>query len=266
MGSESLASIVQMAGTVALVLLTGALVLVTGAYVWLTHKLVLEARETRRASLASQLVVEIEPQGVLLNLVIRNVGRSPATDISISYNPPLLGHEGVELPSASNMAGLGPGQQRVFLIDVSFRYFGAGRPPVYRASARWADAISGLHSQQFVLDVESFRGTLLQSDENDKTVKELHSIGSELKEIHRQLPDLRDWSAGDGRPVYIGLLGSLAAIAAAIEERKDERTAKGKRRKRALKARTPRSQPQSIRPEPAENHVSDDFRDEMTDK
>ncbi len=105
------------------------------------ERAVLEMRETRRQEAAPYVVVFCRSTDTpirALEIVARNVGRTPAKSIAILYDPPFVNSGKFDLRQTPWLSGviasLGPGQELSTVLDVNREYFAdTSRPRLYRA-------------------------------------------------------------------------------------------------------------------------------------
>lgn len=74
------------------------LVFVTAAYVWLTRKSLIEIENARASEIAPYVIVYFDtPEDLWIELVIKNVGKTPAIDFKINVEPmtDLFEHVGI---------------------------------------------------------------------------------------------------------------------------------------------------------------------------
>lgn len=70
-------------------LLTFFLVVLTGWYAYITHKMLKSNEKANNEQTRPYIIVMIESQDLKLKLYIKNLGKRPAIEVEISFNPPL---------------------------------------------------------------------------------------------------------------------------------------------------------------------------------
>jgi hypothetical protein len=150
-----------------------------------------EMREARQAESAPYIVVylDVQPNGWLVDLVIKNVGQTAASTVQISFDPPLAGKisaDGdVPLPNfvTDGIAYMPPSFSLRSLMWSSFVVFGQGAqfPLQYTAAVSYTDSRTGTrHSESYALDLNVFQGTLAT------TQRTLTDIYEELRHLVKE--------------------------------------------------------------------------------
>jgi hypothetical protein len=181
-----------------------------------------EARAAEQESSRPYVVVTVEPglaSPQLFDLLIRNIGKRPAVEVSITLDPaPIRASEpgGFELAKIRMLnepiAMIAPGQEfRTFYDSHIQRKNREDLPSVHHVALRYKDTSGHQYRETAVLDLDAMKGALFTS------VKTIHDIGKSLAEIEKVLK---------GASV-LGRSGSLT-VDAAIESRdeRDERLAR----------------------------------------
>jgi hypothetical protein len=168
------------------------------------------------------VVITVEPGLTgppLFDLVIKNVGKRPAIEVSITLDPPPVrasepaGFELAKLKMLNEpVAMIAPGQELRTHYDSHIeRHNRDDLPSVHHVSLRYKDTSRREYNETAVLDLDAMKGVLYTS------VKTLHDVGKSLAEIQKILK---------GASV-LGRSGSLT-VDAAVESRdeRNERLAK----------------------------------------
>lgn len=150
------------------------------------------------------VIVTLEPSAaseVILNLVIRNIGKRPATDVTVRLDPPpVRARESEQYRLAATrmlneaMATIAPGQELKTLFDsLMERKDRADLPDRHDVEIQYSDTSGNRYNERSVLDVAATKGALTIQ------VKSLHDIGKTLEKIERLL----DGSTVLGRHGYL---------------------------------------------------------------
>lgn len=150
--------------------------------------------ETSREQLLEEhrpyVTVTAEPSGAspqLFDLVVRNIGKRPALDVSIKLAPPpeRASERGGAPIAETKMLNepifmLAPGQEmRVFYDNHIERREKGNLPTSHTASYSYKDSQERQFSEQSVLDLEALKGARFVN------VKTVHDIGKSLRAIER---------------------------------------------------------------------------------
>jgi hypothetical protein len=167
------------------------------AAAWYASRQWRTARDQRKDAQKAQVeasrpyvLVTIEPSGAsqhLFDIRVKNIGRRPALDVSISLDPPLLranetlGHEiGKAKMFNEPIAMIAPGQEmRAFYDNHSHRVGRNDLPTLHQVSLTYADSSGRVYPETGVLDIEAMRGTMYAS------VQTLHDLGQTLERIEK---------------------------------------------------------------------------------
>jgi hypothetical protein len=149
-----------------------------------------EAKSARRAQSRPFVVVDIEPDW-LAHLVIENIGKTIARNVSIKFDPKLTStlakpREIEDSPALkSGIPTLPPGRK----IRLTFDSLNARLnddcelPTAYRASIRYQGPASDEHwyEDEYVIDIAVYRGSTLPPKGLPDLVKTLEKIQTELR-------------------------------------------------------------------------------------
>jgi len=128
----------------------------TGIYVWLTHQLLQEARNARLESDRSEVTADVVSVETLFMFRVKNIGKRPAVNVETKTDQPILNLNGEEMKGFRKISGLGPGEERRYIMTVAHRYFQEERPRTIIADISWEDAVLGTLTRQAVIDMESY--------------------------------------------------------------------------------------------------------------
>ncbi|MFO7715088.1 hypothetical protein [Desulfosarcina sp.] len=179
-------------------LFTAMVAVSTVIYACLTASLVRETRRLRQAETDPQLSVSLVTSAVsfhLLELVIQNHSRAPATDLvwSIAPSAAELADRKIDahiLESLNGLQYLGPGQVIRSFFASAIEIMGKGQSaPVVDAKVTYAGVDGKKQSQHFVLDPNKFAGLVGVGDpphvEIRKAIAELSKSLDRVTRLNR---------------------------------------------------------------------------------
>ena len=155
---------------------------------------ILDARSLRREQAAPYVIVKLDENEALsgfMDFVVVNIGTTPAFDISIDIDPPMVrANEIAEFPFmnsraiANGIKMLVPGQEIRFHFDTAAERHGAGLPSIYTARVNARNSKSkALPVGIFELDADWKRNSV------HVDIRNLHSIGGRIEGIDKTLKD-----------------------------------------------------------------------------
>lgn len=171
-----------------------AVAIIAGFLVW---KQVDQARETREDQTRPYVIVDFEFSDLHVFLAVKNVGASPARDVTVAFDQPLKRPYPDDDPVeefavfSNGIPMLAPG--RSILVDFGegpnfFPDDGSGVPLRYEATVRYK-ALHGKASYNdppLILDLQPFKHAIIRRDD-------LYQIASHLKEIRKLMSS---WTGG----------------------------------------------------------------------
>jgi hypothetical protein len=174
-----------------------AQVAVLGTAALYARRAVNEAKQLRSDQTRPYVVVYADLSKVarsLIDLVVENVGQTPARDVSIEFSPKLkssLG--GGEHPDQDRVNGwaalsdgipyLAPGQRMTHLLDSAISRYGEGSklPRRYEVTVSYSEIASrprsGKHTEKYVIDIGVWFGSHYTTEYG------IHDIGRTLKDM-----------------------------------------------------------------------------------
>ena len=179
------------------ILITYTLVLVTAEYAKSTaqqakanEKMVEEMELTRKMQNKPALIAYFDnPQSILLDLVIKNIGYGIAKDVKLKIAPPLYDHNNLDISELSlfkqGISFFPPNREFRQIIGVSTQFFGEGaqRPLEYNLTLSYSD-VEGTRIPDYVipLDLSVYRNLLIHRDSDiDKLTKEVANLARKIK-------------------------------------------------------------------------------------
>ena len=195
---------------------TCAQVAVLGAGAIYAGRQVREARRLRWEQTRPYVVVYAEPhQRVrhLIELVIENIGHTPAHDVTIEFKPPLTSTMGGEarltdwVALSEGIPYLAPRQRMPHLFESAISLYSEGSelPKRYEVTVTYSDKPSGAgmrkrkrlngepHSETHVIDLSVWFGSHYTTD------KTVHDAADALEELAKTL---KGWTESDGIRTY----------------------------------------------------------------
>ncbi|HUS11827.1 MAG TPA: hypothetical protein VMZ30_15270 [Pyrinomonadaceae bacterium] len=145
-----------------------------------------ELRETREQETAPYVLAYFDASfdTSLIYLVIKNVGKTPANNVRILFDPPIRnssrGIEIADLPMIKDGIGsIAPGYEIRTLFDSAISYFGQDNLPLsFKASISYSGGLSAdLKTSEQLLDVGAFKGL------GDVDHKGLHDLVNQVEQV-----------------------------------------------------------------------------------
>lgn len=138
------------------------------------------------------IIVAIEPSRAsqhLFDLVVRNIGKRPAFNVSVNLEPPpvraneTVGHEIANIKILTTpIAMIAPGQQlRAFYDSHIERSERDDLPISHQAQLRYFDSAHRSYEEDSVIDIEAMQGALFTK------VYTIHDLGKSLEKIQKML-------------------------------------------------------------------------------
>lgn len=168
-----------------------------------------EARLAREAQERPWVVVRLD-MGWAIKLVVENTSAAVATDVHITFDPPLeTSIDGRDIGRApalrDGIPTLPPGERMAFFFDsvVSRLADECALPKVYRATMAYQDAsrTKTFDGETYVLDIEAYRESLIEEEPLAKVAESLDKIRSSVSNVDRSIAAIervaRDRSKSD---------------------------------------------------------------------
>ena len=156
------------------------LAILTFIYVRATREMVEEMRETRLAQYRPQVFVDIETDGSLILVVLRNGGPLAAYDVHVSFDPPLSGqiklsgtYDLGELAMFKNTKYLAPQRRIPATFWSGPHFFEQDLTRVYQAYIQYRDENNREFSEICMLDFEGLRDSPVDDNPIADAIKEL---------------------------------------------------------------------------------------------
>lgn len=164
-----------------------------------------EMRDARDDETAPYVVVHFDiPHGKqLLYLVIKNIGKSVATDVQITFDPILSDTRGKKFSAfpifTDGIKTLPPDYEIKTLVDVSFEFYNSNLPKSYTVTVSYSGGMSDKRrSGEYILDIMMY-SNLTMSFEKDigDVVKQIERVAKELSRQTGVLNDISTALEGD---------------------------------------------------------------------
>jgi len=190
---------IALAGMLQIGVLTAAAV-----FAW---RQVREARKARGAQTRPYVIVYAEPTSLsrqMIELIIENVGQTPAQDVVIRFSPALVStldrpdfSTGDWVALKEGIPFLAPRQRMVHVFDTLIGRYGpdgSSLPRHYDVTVRYRGGLDdGLHEETYKLDLGVWFGSA------STTEYTVHHVAQQLEAIARTI---KGWTEGSGVRVY----------------------------------------------------------------
>jgi hypothetical protein len=154
-----------------------------------------QARELREEEAAPFIVVDVVPGRAashLLDLVIENVGKTMAKDVTITFDPPIesaTDMHGFELaewaPIKTGITTLVPGRRLTALFDNSVDRYKSDLPRQYTVTVHCCDSRGRKQPEQrFTMDLAPLYGAM------NASLRDMHQLVGEVEKLRKPLETL----------------------------------------------------------------------------
>lgn len=128
----------------------------------------------------------------LAQIKITNYGGSPAYDVEVKWDRPLLRNDGTEvmLGAKGTIPVLDPGSNASVALGVGHDFFSKNEDTTFQGTIIFRDAAGRLHAKRFVVSAEHERRALTHNDEAAKAYYELQKIPGVLNKINGELRNI----------------------------------------------------------------------------
>jgi hypothetical protein len=157
-----------------------------------------QAEKAHREQNEPYVIVDIQPDGPgsgLLVVIVENIGPTMARDVTITANPPLVSASGDNLTEkvqrglSRTIPMLPPGRRLKWAFDISSRRFGSDLPTAYTFTVQAKGPFGDVEPMEYLVDISSWRETLLGEHPNAKVEKALSDISSSLSALAKAFRD-----------------------------------------------------------------------------
>ena len=171
------------------ILIMYTLVLVTAQYATSTHKMAEEMKLTRKMQAMPSIIAYFDnPQSVLIDLVVKNIGYGAARDVSLKIDPPLLDHKERDIAELSlfkkGINFLPPNREFRQIVGTSKQFLGEGsqRPLEYNLTVSYCDAEGNPTPPQTIpLDLAVYRDLPIHRESDiDKLTREVKNLADQI--------------------------------------------------------------------------------------
>lgn len=149
----------------------------------LASKSLAQVAELERRRTRPYLVFDLESHKKFIHAVLRNIGQTPAYNVSIQVTPALEHGDKAARRPLSLVTGtirmVAPGREFSDLVDFGPKFFARYEDPRFQGSVIYQDAEGNTYEDHFDIDM-SFAAKLLYFEPPP-------DVGSELKKIHELL-------------------------------------------------------------------------------
>lgn len=175
------------------IVLTFTLVLVTTQYAVSTNKMAKEMELTRKIQFSPSIIAYIDnPQSILLDLVVKNIGYGTAKDVALRIEPTMYDHNERDIAELSlfkqGIKQLPPNREFRQIIGTSTQYFSkdSKRPLEYRLTISYSDIEGDKIPEQIIpLDLSVYRNLPIHRESDiDKLGKEINNLANVIRNKH----------------------------------------------------------------------------------
>lgn len=143
------------------------------------------------------IIVDLIPRHFvnIFYLRIRNVGHTPAYNISLSADPPFFIREKIATDFhlfQHPISALAPQDEITFFFGSAIELYNDQNAVLkFSITTKYIDPQGEQYSSDFAIDAELFRGLAVELPMSDKIAEHLDKIKREIEEISRYTDDLR---------------------------------------------------------------------------
>ncbi|MFE0692944.1 hypothetical protein [Streptomyces sp. NPDC058869] len=151
-----------------------------------------QAEAAHREQNEPYVIADIQPDAPgssLLVLLIENIGPTVARDVTITVDPPLVSASGDHLTErlqsglSRTIPMLPPGRRLKYAFDIAFRRFDSNLPTAYTFTVQAKGPFGNVEPMEYLVDISSWRETLLGEHPNVKVEKALNDVASSLRSL-----------------------------------------------------------------------------------
>lgn len=165
---------------------------------WNAQKIIESQEDSQRPY--PNLLFDISSRYMLIQLVMKNFGGSPAYDIEISWDKPLLNSSGKQISFGVDnkhnidIPFLLQGEKISILVDGAENFFSKYKEEDlnYSGFITFKDSTGQQMKHCFYLSLEKYRNNLTYSEEGLKTDYELQKIPTALSNIQKELKKIKN--------------------------------------------------------------------------
>lgn len=151
-----------------------------------------QARKLRKEQTRPYVILDFESQQSLLDLVIQNIGSTPASDVEFGFDPKIASSfDGSGRPDRADwfilkegIPFLPPGREYRLLLDVGHQRAKTDLPNRYEVRVTYRDRAGKRFSERQVLDMSPFWGM------EHVNRKSIHDIAKELEELSKAVSSI----------------------------------------------------------------------------
>lgn len=151
-----------------------------------------QAEKVHREQNEPYVIVDIQPDAPgssLLVVTVENIGPTMARDVKITTDSPLVSSTGDNLTErlqrglSRTIPMLPPGRRLKYAFDISSRRFASDLPTAYTFTVEAKGPFGDVEPMEYLVDISSWRETLLGEHPNAKMEKALGSIADSLNAL-----------------------------------------------------------------------------------
>lgn len=151
-----------------------------------------QAEKAHREQNEPYVIVDIQPDGPgsgMLVIIVENIGPTMARDVTITVDPPLVSATGENLTErlqrglSRTIPMLPPGRRLKYAFDIASRRFGSDLPTAYTFTVEAKGPFGDVEPMEYLVDISSWRETLLGEPPNAKMEKVLSDVAGSLRAL-----------------------------------------------------------------------------------
>jgi hypothetical protein len=158
------------------------------ALAWFAYKQLKEARRLRIEQTRPFVIVDVAFRSVLIQLSVRNIGRTAAKDLSVGFDESLTSSLGDldwqhSVAFTSGIPLMAPGRELRFLLDSYPGRLDESHPMLIRGSVTYSGPVDHKrprYCEPFVIDLSTYEGALLPDKGTQELVDEVENVRKEL--------------------------------------------------------------------------------------
>lgn len=161
-----------------------------------------EMKDSRDQEIAPYIIVYFDmPEGQnIINLIIKNIGKSPATSVNLNFVPKLIGNRNEDFSELAfikdGIVFLAPGQQIKTFVDSTVGFFNeeSYRTLKYKVNVTYYGGLKNIQRfSEHILDMNVFKGvSWITRHDIHKLATDVEKISKSIEQVNRVLSELND--------------------------------------------------------------------------
>jgi len=175
-----------------IILIIANLSLAVGTFLmaFYTRKSAQEMNLTRKESNKAHVIIHFKHRGPIIHLVVKNIGKTPAKNVTIRSDPQIKNSRGRTFNSLLEgvIPSFPPGFEITTFFDISNAYFNKHNSvKKYNVTINFINIYNEEIEEEYVLDLGYLQDTSYLTSESDDFETSLYNIKEELKKINNKL-------------------------------------------------------------------------------